>query len=400
MKKRIVVTGMGILSSIGNTVDSFAESLLNGVSGVQNIPGERFSTQSKVYRNDKACILDQSLYEDLLREDHTVLRAASIRAIEQAILASGLDLDNLDHRDIGLCVGTSVGSNFPFMKWVNNYLKDESTLQTLVTTPTITGAIAKRWNILGPVNTISTACAAGTNSIGRACDYLHSGRARYVIAGGVDVFTDHSFSGFNSLQAITKGRCKPFDKTRDGLVLGDSAAFFILEDLEDARARNAPMYAEILGYSTLNEAYHPTAPNPDGSMAYRVMMEAVQYSGIQATDVEYINAHGTATKANDEMEYKAIKRFCGGNKVYVSSTKSMTGHTLGAAGSVELLATIVGMNKGFIPPTINMTDPMSQPGDENLVFVSEKGALQEYSMAISNSFGFAGNMASIVVKKI
>lgn len=400
MKKRVVITGMGILSSIGDTVEEFTSSLYNGVSGLKPIPAERFSTESRVYRNRNAHVIRQDLFSSLLADDETVLREASVRAIRQAITDAGLDMNTINKRSLGLCLGTSVGSNFPFMRWVNEFLKDSSAMQTLITTPTIAGAVAKTFGVLGPVSTISTACAAGTNSIGRACDFISNDRAEYMIAGGIDIFTDHSFSGFNSLTAISKSDCKPFDNNRDGMMLGDASAYFIMEEYEHAINRGARIHAEVLGYSTLNEAYHATAPTPDGSMAYRVMNEAIAYSGIQPHEIEYINAHGTATKANDEMEFVAIKRFVKDNPVYISSTKSLTGHTLGAAGSIELMATIVGMQNNFIPPSLNVSSPIEQEDCGNMIFVKDKGLQKEFSTAISNSFGFAGNMASIVVRKI
>lgn len=400
MRKRVVITGMGVLSSIGNNVTDFANSLKEGTSGMRDIPAERFPTTSPVYRNRQAHVLDQDLYAAILEEDHTVLRKASLLAIEQALKDAGLDLSTIDKRKVGLALGTSVGSNFPFMKWVKEFLQDSQAMQTLVTTPTIAGGVARTLGIKGPISSISTACAAGTNSVGRAYDFIVNDRAEYMIAGGIDIFTDHSFSGFNCLGAISKSNCKPFDNERDGMMLGDASAYFVMEEYEHAVKRGATIYAELLGYSTLNEAYHATAPKPDGTMALRVMREAVQYAGITPDQIEYINAHGTATKANDEMEFRAIKLFTEGRTVYVSSTKSMTGHTLGAAGSLELLATIVGMLNDFIPPTINVENQMVEEGCDHIRFVRDKGLPQVYNTAISNSFGFAGNMASVVVKKI
>lgn len=397
--KRIVVTGLGILSSIGNSIPTFKDSLMAGRSGLKKIDKSRFDTGFAVYRNDSACTIDDRVYQDLLAVDETVLSEASVRSIKEALAIAGLDSHTIGRRVTGLCVGTSVGANFPFMNWAKKKVAGEAPLPSIKSAAVIAGNVAGRLGLQGPVSTISTACAAGTNSIGRACDQIRNGRAEVMIAGGVDIFTDHTFSGFNSLQAISRSTCKPFDLQRDGMILGDAAAYVILEEKEEALNRGATIYCEILGYSTLNEAYHPTAPTPDGSMAYRVMMEAVRYSGIDAAEVEYVNAHGTATKANDEMEYKAIARFAGTNSLYVSSSKSMFGHTLGAAGSIELVACALGLYHQFIPPTIHQENVMQQEGNENLHFIRDKAIACEYSTTISNSFGFAGNMASIVIKK-
>lgn len=397
--KRIVITGMGVISSIGTSIAEFTESLREGRSGLKDIDPRRFRTDYPVYRNTKACTLDQDLFEDLLDADETVLTECSNRAIAQAVAESGLDFKNGIAASTGLSIGCSVGANYPFMRWVKDYIHQPELIPSIITAPTIAGGIARKFRIGGPITTINTACAAGTNSIGRACDFIRSGRAERMIAGGVDVFTDHTFSGFNSLMAISRSDIKPFDKNRDGMMLGDAAAYVILETYEAAKERGATIYGEVLGYSTLNEAYHATAPTPDGSMALRVMKEAVKYSGLVPEQIDYINAHGTATKANDEMEYKAVKAFADGRPTYASSSKSMFGHTLGAAGSVELVAATLGLYHGFVPPTINLTECMQAEEDANLNFVPNKAINHDYTHTISNSFGFAGNMASIVIKK-
>lgn len=399
--QRVVITGMGVICSIGNNIQELRESLLSGKSGLKKIPHERFHTSDPIYRNDSGCIIEQDLYDDLLDNDELILGELAKRTITEAIQDAGLNVEAIDPTRVGVCVATSVGSSYPFMKWVRS-TQDEATVTDnsllFLTTPTITGSLAKHFGIQGPVSTISTACAAGTNSIGRAYDFIANGRVDYMIAGGVDVFTELTYSGFNCLQALSVNSCSPFDKERDGLNLGDAGAFVILESLESALERKARIYGEIKGYAILNEAYHPTAPCPDGSFALIAMQKALAQGNILASDVDYINAHGTATPANDIMELKAIKSLVGDRSVYVSSTKSMTGHTLGAAGSIELIITALGLYGDFIPPTINSNNVMDEMED-NIHMVKNQAIQHTYTTAVSNSFGFAGNMASIVIQK-
>jgi 3-oxoacyl-[acyl-carrier-protein] synthase II len=398
MKKRVVITGAGIICSSGSSVPEFNAALLSGRSPQAAIPEERFPTTERVYRNRTGFVVDQDYYEQLRQRNEVVLPAFCFDIIDEAIASAGLDLEKIDRRKLGLSIGTSVGSSFVLLDWVKAFLKDTDAVLSLRTPATIAGEIKQKYGIRGPVSTISTACAAGTNSIGRAFDFIQSGRCTTVVTGGVDIFTDHSMSGFNILGAISRDKCRPFDTARDGIILGDGGAFFILEELETALARKAPVLAEILGYSTLNEAYHPTSPKPDGSMALRVMSEALRYSGVEASEIGFINAHGTGTAANDSMEWKAIKALFQGGQFYVSSIKSMLGHTLGAAGSVELLASVLGLRGGYIPPTVNVRETICTDG-AGIELVRDEPVFVDYDYSISNSFGFAGNMAAIVVKK-
>ena len=402
--ERVVITGMGITCSIGNNLREVKESLLVGRSGMQPISRDRFDTNQPIYRNQSGCTLDQALYEELQAKDETILAELSKRVITEALRDARLDVESIAQQDedtIGLCLATSVCGSYPFMKWLKGHLHgddqpDDDLL--FLTAPTIAGDIAEHFRLNGPLSTVSTACAAGTNSIGRGYDMVAKQQAKYIIAGGVDVFTELTFSGFNILQALSTGNCTPFDEHRDGLNLGDGGAFVVLESLSSARARNAHVYAEIKGYSILNEAYHPTAPCPDGKFALRAMQNALSYGGIEPEEVDYINAHGTATLANDAMEVNAVRDLMDGKDVYISSTKSMTGHTLGAAGSVELVMTALGMNEGFIPPSINITQPIKAL-ESNLRVVRDKALQRKFTTALSNSFGFAGNMASIALQK-
>ncbi|MCB0607375.1 MAG: beta-ketoacyl-[acyl-carrier-protein] synthase family protein [Lewinella sp.] len=399
MASRVVVTGMGVICSIGNNLQEFEINLRDGKSGLKEIQADRFDVSDPYFRSHQGCAIDQELYRRIFDKDVSMLGEISIKAIEEAIATANLDLSKTDPRKIGLCLGTSVGGSYPFMEWIKDKIAGREPNIDLLTysTPNITSMIARQFGIRGPLSTISTACASGTNSIGRAFDLIRNNRVDYMIAGGVDVFTYLTFSGFNSLFALSKGACRPFDKTRDGLNLGDASAYAILESYESAKRRNAPIYAEVGGYSIVNEAYHATAPHPEGIFARQAMQNALAMAGSTTHDVDYINAHGTATPANDKMEMKAIEALMGEDEVFVSSTKSMIGHSLGAAGSVEFVATALGIYKGFIPPSINVSENIITR--ENIKLVKEKGIDYPISLALSNSFGFSGNMASVAIKR-
>jgi len=398
MASKVVVTGLGVICSIGNNLDEFEQNLREGKSGLKDISANRFDISDDFFRSRQGCTIDQELYESVFQKDVTVLGELSVRAIDEALHRAQLDLSKIDPRRVGLCLGTSVGGSYPFMEWVKNKIngKEQDFRLLMHSTPNITSRIAAQFGIRGPLSTISTACASGTNSVGRAFDLIRSNRVDCMIAGGVDIFTYLTYSGFNSLFALSKGACQPFDKGRDGLNLGDAAAYVVLESLESAQKRNAPILAEVSGYAIVNEAYHATAPHPDGIFACQAMQNALKMSGATPGQVDYINAHGTATPANDKMELKAIEQLVNGNPVYVSSTKSLIGHSLGAAGSVEFVATTLGIHKHFIPPSINVKESIITT--DNIKLVEGKAINYNIDLALSNSFGFSGNMASVAIR--
>ncbi len=400
MSNRVVVTGMGVICSIGNNLEEFEAGLRQGRSGLKPIEASRFDASDTYFRIHEGCTVDPELYAEINEVDVSILTEFSVRAIEEAMEKSGLDLAKVDPRRVALCVGTSVGGSYPFMHWIKDDLAGKERDYNLLryNTPNITGDIARRLGIRGPLSTVSTACASGTNSVGRGFDLIRSGRADYVIAGGVDIFTYLTFSGFNSLFALSKGSCKPFDKHRDGLNLGDAAAYVVLESEASACARAANVVAEVSGYAIVNEAYHATAPHPEGIYARQAMESALKMSGETAADVDYINAHGTATKANDKMEIKAIEALVGENdSVHIGSTKALTGHSLGAAGSVEFVAAALSVAKNFIPASTGITESIIE--SDRLLLASAESEECEVRLALSNSFGFSGNMASIAIRK-
>lgn len=401
--ERVVITGIGISCSTGRNKEEFKDSLYQGKVGLKPISFERFSTESAVYKNKSACVLEQDYFEELKAIDDTILTEISIRSAEEAMIDAALNLDKVNRRRSGVCMATTIGGSYPFMNFTKKRVEGTITpadyeLIFKASTPNITGKILKYFDFKGPISTISTACAAGTNSIGRAFDMISNGRIDVCVSGGVDIFSELSFAGFNSLQSLSKGICQPFDKKRDGLTLGDASAFVIMESLSHAQKRGAKIYCEIKGYSANNEAYHPTSPNPDGSTACLTMQQALNQGNMNISEIQYINAHGTATGANDGMEINGIRKLFGEQPIYLSSTKSMTGHTLGAAGSIELIATSLGMYHGFVPPSCNITSPLIEDND-NLRIVQNKALDFEYEGALSNSFGFAGCMASMAIKR-
>ncbi len=403
--QRVVITGIGVWCSIGKNIKEFHKSLIEGSCGLKLIPTTRFDTRSPVYRTNKACVIDENDFNELCETDKTILTEFSIKIISEALMDANIKIET--ENNIGLVFGTSIGGGFAFMQYMKGKLMENISIEhnsrdlVLASSGTIGGTIAKRFGLRGPVSIVSTACSAGTNSLGLAYDLIRHKRCNVVVSGGVDLFTELTFSGFNSLQALSKNYSRPFDENRDGLMLGDGGGFLVLESLESARKRKSKIYAEIKGYSTLNEAYHPTAPNPTGEGAIRVMKSALEQSNIETDQVEYINAHGTGTKANDIMEFNAISSLFtrSKNDVYISSTKSMIGHTLGAAGSIEAIATLIGMENSFMPPTININNPLSGI-EKNIKLVLNKPKFSSFEVAMSNSFAFSGNISSIVFQKI
>ncbi|QHV96219.1 beta-ketoacyl-[acyl-carrier-protein] synthase family protein [Spirosoma endbachense] len=401
--ERVVVTGIGVCCSIGQTKDEFKDSVYNGRLGLKPIDPKRFPTDSACYANKQACVLDQDLYADIEASDETVLTYLGNRVIAEALNDASLVPQELNPHRAGLFVATTIGGSYAFMDFTKKRIQEgievaDYELLFKASTPNITGSFMRALGWRGPSSTISTACAAGTNSIGRGFDFVAGGRVDVAVAGGIDIFTELSFAGFNSLQSLSKSICQPFDKNRDGLTLGDASAFVVLESLTHAQERGARIYCELKGYSANNEAHHPTAPTPDGSTAFLTMKQALQHGNMTADELDYINAHGTATGVNDSMELNGIGRLMNDRPVYISSTKSMIGHTLGAAGSIEFITTALGIYHSFVPPSCNVQTTMV--ADEGPIRLVQNRAIdQPIRAALSNSFGFGGCMASIALRR-
>jgi 3-oxoacyl-[acyl-carrier-protein] synthase II len=399
-KQRVVVTGLGVVAANGNDRHEFSEGLFTGKVGIR--PAE--SLDMSKYRTKLAGEVKRSTsvseLEKKYNSDRTVFLA--IQALNEAITDSGLSFENIQSlgRRAGLSFATSLGGNSRLMNFLNETLEEKDPRpEWLCDMNFYTNFIAKRSNIEGCVFTTVSACAAGTAAAGIAIDMIRFGRSDVMVVGGSDPLTELSMSGFHSLKSLSPVGSKPFDKKRDGLIIGEGAAMFIFESLEHAQKRGAQIYGEVIGYGISNDAYHITSPDPKGGGAIRAMQMALQDAGINPENVDYINAHGTSTLLNDQMELKAIREVFGehAGQVYISSTKSMTGHCLGAAGSIELAACLLALKDGFVPPTATLEEP-----EESFLpfrLVKRKGLPSEIRTLMSNSFAFAGNTASIIVRR-
>lgn len=400
MKHRVVVTGFGSISSLGNNVKETEQNLKQGNINYQTIPSDRFSTESKSLHNNRGFIMDQTLFEESHKKDDSLMVELARLSINEALETANIAAEDLQHRKSGLCLGTSVGASYAIIKRMKKSIEEDINdyKLALYSSPKVIGNIAKEYKITGPVSAISTACASGTNSIGRAFDLIENGKTDLMICGGMDIFTELTYTGFNSLMAISKTKCNPFSDKKNGMSLGDASTVLILENLESAIARNVKIYAEIKGYHILNEAYHPTAPHPEGIYALKCMEKTLEYAGVDVEDLDYINAHGTGTLKNDSSELLACEKLLKNkkNKTFVGSTKCMTGHTLGAAGSLEALISILSIKNNEIYAKY---DDVIMPDSPNIDFVTENRPNQNIKNVISNSFGFGGNMSSILISQ-
>jgi 3-oxoacyl-[acyl-carrier-protein] synthase II len=402
MSNSVVVVGMAIWSPYGRGVDAFWSGLVNAAPGRKEI--ERLDVSHWVFRSKGAATIPE-----IPGEISGADRCA--RAIMEHIASDALggigESPALSPYDVGVCIGSSHGgATARFLSFLKrrrgeNSESELSDSNTWLSSAALLCSLAARVGAQGPSSMISTACASGTSSIGTGYDWIRRGRARRVFAGGYGYFSDLSLTGFNILRLIGKQGCLPFDTSRDGTMLADGFALVVLEEEEMARRRGAKIIARVVGYSAANEAYHPTSPDPSGDTAMRVMWDAIG-SEDRLARLDYINAHGTGTEANDRAELIAIRRLLarrpGGGTVAVSSTKGHHGHSLGATGSVEFVATLLALQHGFIPPTLGLENP--EAGFEDIDLVRGRSRQKEIRVAISNSFAFGGNAAAIAVERI
>ncbi|MCI5500564.1 MAG: beta-ketoacyl-ACP synthase II [Lachnospiraceae bacterium] len=410
MSRRCVITGMGAVTPLGSTVDSFWNGISNGECGIELI--KKFDTtdyKAKVGAEVKD--FDPELYmtkKDVKRND--LFAVYGLAAAAQAMEDSGLEITEENALRVGVIVGSGIGGLTTMQEQVERLAeKGPSRVSPLFIPMTISnmaaGNIAIRFGAKGVCENIVTACATGTNCIGTAFRNIKHGYLDACITGGAEAsISEIGVAGFTNLTALStnedpKDACKPFDKNRDGFVMGDGAGILILEELEHALARNAKIYGEIVGYGATGDAYHMTAPAPDGSGAAAAMKLAMEEAGIKPEDVSYINAHGTSTHANDSGETAAIKLAMGEQayKIPVSSTKSMTGHLLGAAGAVEAIVCAKALETGILPPTINYKTPDEECDLDYIPNESRKADDAMY--ALSNSLGFGGHNGVICFKK-
>lgn len=409
MKKRVVVTGMGAVTPVGNSVGEMWENIKNGKNGIDYITlfdtaEHKAKVAAEVKDFDPTEYIEKKELRRLDRFCHFGI-AAAVQAYNQ----SGLENSGIAKEDIAVITGSGIGG---MNTWESEHIKlmergpsKVSPFMIPMIIPNIlAGNISIKFGVKGLSHCVVTACASGTDAIGEAYNLICASKAKAVITGGAEaVITPFALAGFSNMMALStrndpNNSSTPFDRDRDGFVMGEGAGMLILEDYESAKARGAVIYGEIVGYGATCDAYHITSPAPDGSGAAQAMLQAIKDAGIAPSDVSYINAHGTSTPPNDKFETIAIKDVFGSDayNIPVSSTKSMTGHMLGAAGAVESIICIKALEEGFIPPTINLKNP-----DEglDLDYVPEKGRRQELKYAISNSLGFGGHNATLAFKR-
>jgi 3-oxoacyl-[acyl-carrier-protein] synthase II len=410
LKKRVVVTGLGVISPVGIGKDAFWQSLIAGKSGITRItrfdPTD-FATQiaGEVKDFDATHYIEK---KEAKRMDRCTQFA--IAATKMALEDSKLDLDKEDRERIGTIIGTGIGGIETLHDQYKtlfdrgpNRISPFFVPMMIANMPS--GQTSITFGLQGPCECVVTACATGTNSIGDAYRIIERGDADVMVAGGSEAaVSPAAVAGFCSMKALStrndepETASRPFTLGRDGFVMGEGSGVVILESLEHAQARNAHIYAEIAGYGSNADAFHITSPAPEGAQAKKCMELAIRDAGLDVTAVDYINAHGTSTSLNDKNETIAIKALFGDHakKLAVSSTKSMTGHLLGAAGGIEFIASVLAIQEGILPPTINYDEP---DPELDLDYVPNKARKQEVNVAISNSFGFGGHNATVLAKK-
>lgn len=408
--KRVVITGMGAITPLGNNLADYWTGLINGKSGIDLIT--HFDASRHACRiAGEVRGFDPHDYVDR-KEAKRMDRFAqfAVAASLQALKDSKLVIDDLNADDIGVLIGTGVGGLKVLEDQQEIYLtKGPSRCSPFMIPMMIAnmaaGLTAIHTGAKGPSNCTVTACAAGSNAIGDAFRLVQRGFAKAMICGGTEAaVTPLGLAGFASAKALSTRNddptraSRPFDKDRDGFVMGEGAGILILEELEQALARGARIYAEMIGYGLTCDAYHMTAPVPDGRGATRAIELAVKDAGLTPAEISYINAHGTSTGANDPTETKAIKKALGESayKIPISSTKSMTGHLLGGSGGIEAVATIMAIANDRIPPTLNLDNP---DPDCDLDYVPYESRQQLVNVALSNSFGFGGHNVTLAFRK-
>jgi 3-oxoacyl-[acyl-carrier-protein] synthase II len=397
--KRVAITGLGIFCSTGKDVEEFSRSLKEGRTGIGPITlfdtskyPCKIGAEIRDYRPEK--FFGKKELKKISRTDQFGLIAS-----EEAVKTSGIHF--YPSEDVGVCLGAGAGGMFEAETYHREVLikgKSKPSLLWPFIPSYTTDRVAERFGFSGPKFTVTTACSSSATAVGYAADLIRSGKSKAVLCGGSEALSELTFGGFNSLKATDPSPCKPFDRNRAGMSLGEGAGILILEDLDEAIKRGVRIYAEFLGYGIGGEAYHITAPEPSGMREARMIREAIEEGGILPTEVDYINAHGTGTPLNDKVETLSIKNVFGERaySIPVTSIKSSVGHCLGSAGAIEAIASILSIVNQFIPPTLN-----HQEGDEDcdLDYVPEKSREAEVGVVLSNSFAFGGNCTSLVFGK-
>lgn len=411
--KRIVVTGIGTLNPLGNNLETYWNNLINGVSGADMITlfdASKFKTRfaCEIKGFDPTEFMDRKEARKLDRFAQIALVAS-----DQAVADAGITKDNVDHDRVGVIFASGIGGLTTFTEEVTNYVNGDGTPRfnpffiPKMILDIAAGQISMKHGFRGPNYAVVSACASSTNAIVSAMDNLKLGKADIIITGGAEaVIGAAGMGGFNAMKAMSernddpKTASRPYDKDRDGFIMGEAAGVLVLEEYEHAKKRGAKIYCEVVGGGATADAYHLTAPHPEGLGAKNVMNAALRDAGMQANEIDYINTHGTSTPLGDIAEAKAITEVFGEHayNLNISSTKSMTGHCLGAAGVIEAIACIQSVIHDIVPPTINhFTDDPEL--DSRLNFTFNTAQKRVVNAALSNTFGFGGHNACVIVKK-
>lgn len=409
-RPRVVVTGIGVICPVGNTVEEAWANLSAGKSGIDRITlidTEELANHiaGEVKNYDPTDVLGR---KEARRTDRVTQLA--ITATKQALDDSALEVNEDNRWEIGCIVGSGIGGIQSLSESILSLeQKGHRSISPLAIPKSLidsaSGNVSMQFGLNGPNFCITTACATGNNVIGEATAIIQRGQAKVMVAAASEAaISPITLAGFNNMKALSRRNdepqtaSRPFDATRDGFIPGEGAATLVLEDLDHAQARGAKIYAEVVGYGHTSDAYHPTAPMETGEGAAKAMEFALRDAGLTAKDIDYINAHGTSTPLNDTAETNAIKRALGEEayNISISSTKSMTGHLLGAAGAMEAVFSIMAMQHNFVPPTINLQNP--DPTCD-LDYTPNEGKEREINVVMSNAFGFGGHNAVIVMRR-
>ncbi len=411
--KRVVVTGIGAITPLGNNLNDYWNGLINGVSGadmITNFDASKFRTKfaCEVKGFDPVAFLDRKEARKIDRFTQFALYAS-----DQAMSDAGLNKENINPDRVGVVFASGIGGLITFQQEVMEFAKGDGTPRfnpffiPKMILDIAAGQISMRHNLRGPNFAVVSACASSTNAIIESFNLLRLGKADILVTGGSEaVISEAGVGGFNAMKAMSernddpKTASRPYDKDRDGFVMGEGSGVIIMEELEHAKARGAKIYCEIMGGGATADAYHITAPHPDGLGATNVMLAALDDAQMKPEEIDYINTHGTSTPIGDGAEVKAITKVFGEHayKLNISATKSMTGHCLGAAGVIETIACIQAVVHDIVPPTINhfTDDPELDP---KLNFTFNKAQKRTVNAALSNTFGFGGHNACVIVKK-
>jgi len=412
-ERRVVVTGLGTLNPLGNTVAEYFRNLRGGVSGagpITRFDVEKFKTRfaCEVKDYDGARYFDR---KEVRRYD--LFTQFALVAATEAMTDSGIDPEKVDVERAGVIWASGIGGLKSFFEEVKAFALGDGTPRlspffiTMMIPDIAAGYISMKYGFMGPNYCTVSACASANHALIDSFNWIRRGVADIIITGGSEAgVNEAAVGGFNSMQALStrnddpKAASRPFDKDRDGFVIGEGAGALILEELEHARARGAKIYAEIVGGGISGDAYHYAAPHPEGKGAMLAMKHALADAGVTTSEIDYINVHGTSTPAGDGPELMAIQKLFGDDayKLNISATKSMTGHLLGAAGAVEAQAVIMALTEGVIPPTINL-DNLDPAIDPRLNLTPNVAQEREVNYAMSNTFGFGGHNSSIIFKK-